>query len=226
MLRQASPAYARRSCQTLGPMSIIQRLLGKSTKVPLSASGSHPEMLEVTSRSLEEEFGRASKVASRLPMISLVALSRSWVQYSVEEMLECLDSIFPGQFTPAQRDRNWVTQESSDQLAIQCLVDGYAGFYYVNGVPGPYAAFSNFLFEVHDSGLRKLCSEQPFWFSVDVLRKHGTDEDAYRFAGLLLSALAHEDSAVLVQPFQGSCQRLTPKLRRQLAAGGSSYGTA
>lgn len=185
-------------------------------------------MLAAISRSWAQQFAPPSQPMREFRMISLVALSPSWVEYSLEEMQHQLASMFLGDFTSAQSQSNWVAEGLSGKgsFAIQCMVEGYAGLYIVNSSPGPYSAFSDFLASIEDPDLKKLAAEQPCWLSVDSVRSYSTDADAYRFVALLLSAIAPDDTRVLVDPSRGLAREFTPEIRRQLAAGDSSFNLA
>ena len=110
-------------------------------------------------------------------------------------------------------------------FAIQCMVDGYAGFYIVNSVPGPYSAFSDFLAAVEDPEVKRLASEQSCWFSIDSVRAYATAR-MRTFIALLLSVIAPSDSSILVHPARGIARKFTPEVWRQLAAGDNVYGLA
>ena len=160
-------------------------------------------------------------------MVSLVALSRSSPDLTLDSVRATLDALFPGQFLPPREEGNFVIDGSvpGATYMIQCTVEGASGIFMLHNVPGPYSEFS--VFPDHLSGpLRAIALEQPCWMSVDLMHAYGSEEDAYRFIGPVLAQLAPADTAVLLHPTKMMAVELTADVRRRLATGGQPFGAA
>jgi hypothetical protein len=161
-------------------------------------------------------------------MISLVALASSWRERSIDEIRQDLDAAFPGEFLPPRSEGNFVIEgpvEGASYL-VQCTIRNYTGMFLIHNVPSPYSAFSDYLQHIKDPETRRLADSQACWLSVDLMHQHTTEEDAYRFIGLVLGKLAPEDTRLLIHPSRYHVASFTPKLRAILAAGGQPFGTA
>jgi hypothetical protein len=153
-------------------------------------------------------------------MVSWVVLSATHVELTVDSLLETLDALYPGQFLPPG-DRNFVIEGPIPpaQFLIQSTVPGAAGTFMLNTVAGSYSEFSDFADHIDEPSLRALALAQAYWMSVDLVGRHKTDEDAYRFIGSLLARIAPADSAVLVHPSKATVIRFDEAVRRRLADG-------
>ena len=161
-------------------------------------------------------------------MVSLVALLPSWQELAVEEVRQALDALFPGAFLPPREEGNFVIEGPvpGASYLVQCTVPQYSGMFLIHNVPGPYSEFSDYLAHLVDPELRELGSKQPCWMSVDMMHRHTTDEDAYRFVSAALAKLAPPDAALLLHPSRYLAVLFAPEVRRTLASGGSPYGNA
>jgi hypothetical protein len=160
-------------------------------------------------------------------MVSLVVLSQSSPDLTLEGVQVLLDSLYPGQFLPPRDEGNFILDGAVPGAIymIQCTVPGSSGIFMLHNVPGPYTEFSDFVGHVDDPELRDLAVRQSSWMSVDLTHAYGTEEDAYRFIGGVLAQLAPADSAVLLHPSRLTSIRFDENIRRQLAAGGQPFGT-
>ncbi len=161
-------------------------------------------------------------------MVSLVALLPEWRELSLSEVREALDALFPGEFLPPREQGNFVIDGPvpGASFLIQCNVPGHAGMFLMHNVPGPYTEFSAFISHLADSKVKELAARLPCWMSVDLLHRHTTDEEGYRFVSAALAKLAPPDTALLVHPSRYIAIAFTPEVRRTLASGGFPYGTA
>ncbi len=161
-------------------------------------------------------------------MVSLVALTSSWRELSIDEVRSSLDALFPGMFLPPREEGNFVIDGPAPgaTFLVQCTVPGSSGMFLIHNVPGPYSEFSDYLSHVTDPSIRELASAQTCWMSVDLMHRHATDEEAYRFVSTVLAQLAPEDTAIVIHPSTYQAVRFSPEVRRTLAAAGSLYGTA
>ena len=152
-------------------------------------------------------------------MIGWVVMSNSDVALTVDSLRAALDSLYPGQFLPAN-DRTFVIDGAAEgQFMIQSNVAGAAGMFMLHTVPGPYTAFSNFAEYLTDPDLRTLATSQQFWLGVDNMHVHTTEAEAYRFIGAVLAKLAPPDAAMLVHPSMPIAVRFDEDIRRRLADG-------
>lgn len=90
--------------------------------------------------------------------------------------------------------------------------------FHLYSVPGPYTVFSDFADHIEDAALRQLAEAQECWLSVDLIHKHTTEQEAYRFIGKVLAKLAPPDAAVLVHPSRLVTLRFDDDVRRRLAS--------
>jgi hypothetical protein len=160
-------------------------------------------------------------------MVSLVVLSQSSLDLTLESVRKTLDSVFPGQFLPPREEGNFVIDGAVPGAVymIQCTVAGAGGMFMLHNVPGPYNEFSDF--SAHLSGpLLELALKQVCWISIDQIHAYGPEEDGYRFIGPVLAQLAPADSAVLLHPSKLTAVEFTQDVRRQLASGDQPFGVA
>jgi hypothetical protein len=160
-------------------------------------------------------------------MVSLVVLSQSSPDLTLDSMRASLDALFPGQFLPPKEEGNFVIDGPVEGATymIQCTVPGVSAMYMFHNVPGPYTEFSDF--PEHLSGsLRELAVDQACWMSVDLLHSYGSDQDPYRFIGAVLSQFAPPDANVLLHPSKMDAVEFTSEVRQQLASGGQPFGVA
>jgi hypothetical protein len=160
-------------------------------------------------------------------MTSLVMLSQSSPDLTLDSVRSLLDTLFPGQFLPPREQGNFVIDGAvpGATYMIQCTVPGAGGMYMLHNVAVRYSEFSDFPNHL-EGPIRELALQQPCWMSIDVIGKYGTDEDAYRFIGRALAQLASPDSAVLLHPSKMVATPFTETVRRQLAAGDHPFGVA
>jgi hypothetical protein len=165
-------------------------------------------------------LGGAAPEEPEPDMISWVVLSNTCLDPTVESMRATLDQLYPGQFLPAN-DSNFVIEgpEPEWQFMIQSNVDGAAGMFMLQAVPGPYTMFSDFAEVITEPELRTLAVAQRAWLSVDAMHVHTTEAEAYRLIGSLLAKLAPPDAAVLVHPSKPIAMRFDDDIRKQLADG-------
>jgi hypothetical protein len=184
-------------------MNLLSRLFGKKTPPPSQRHGGGD-------------------------MVSLVALLPSWQELTVDEVRESLDALFPGAFLPPREEGNFVIEGPvpGTSYLIQCTVPEHTGMFLMHNVPGPYSEFSDYLTRLVDPVLRELAAKQPCWMSVDLMHRHTTHEDGYRFVSAALAKLAPSDTAVLLHPSRYVAVPFTVGVRRTLASGGSPYGNA
>lgn len=142
---------------------------------------------------LDRLFGRKDSETAKQKhgardMVSLVVLSQSCPDLTLESVRNTLDAVFPGQFLPPREEGNFVIDGAvpGATYMIQCTIENASGVFMLHNVPGPYSEFSDFL--KHLSGpLRALALEQPCWMSVDLMHAYGSKEDGYRFVGPVLA---------------------------------------
>jgi hypothetical protein len=161
-------------------------------------------------------------------MVSLVALLPSWQERTVEEIRQSLDLLFPGVFLPPREEGNFVVEGPvpGASYLVQFTFPYHCGMFLIHNVPGPYSEFSDYLAHLKDPELRQLEVEPPCWISVDLMHRHTTDEDGYRFVSTVLAALAPPDTALLLHPSRYFAAPFSAEVRRTLASGGSPYGRA
>jgi hypothetical protein len=185
-------------------------------------------------RLLETLFGRrraASQRARDREMISLVVLSNSYVEFTLDALREQLDQIYPGYCLPPRERGTFVVEGNLDgaEFLIQSDIPGAAGMFLLHSVPGPYTIFSDFAAHIADASLRQLAEAQTCWLSVFLMHRDTpteSTEDAYRFISSVLAQLAPTDTAALVHPSRLITIAFTEEVRRTLASGGQVFGTA
>jgi hypothetical protein len=155
-------------------------------------------------------------------MVSLVVLSSTPLDLTLESVRQALESLYPGQYLPPREEGNFVIDGAVQgaQFMVHCALPGVAGFYQLNSVPGPYTEFSDFARHMADAALRQVATAQTCWLSID--RMHGYDsseEGAYRFIGSLLGLLAPADASVLLHPSHYAAVGFTEEIRRRLVEG-------
>jgi hypothetical protein len=161
-------------------------------------------------------------------MMSLVVLSKSHVELTLDTLRDGLDQIYPGQFLPPREQGNFVMDGSvpGAEFLIQSSISGASGMFLLHNVPGPYTEFSNFADHIADASLRQLAEQQTCWLSVDLIRQYNSEEDAYRLIGSVLAKFSPRDAAALVHPSRLVTIGFNDDVRRQLASGGQPFGTA
>jgi hypothetical protein len=155
-------------------------------------------------------------------MVSWVVLSNSYVELTLDLLRESLDQLYPGQFLPPREQGNFVVDGNVPgvEFFIQSTLAGAAGTFFLYSVPGPYTEFSDFADHIEDASLRQFAEAQECWLSVDLIHKHTTEQEAYRFIGNVLAKLAPRDAAVLVHPSRLVTLRFDDHVRRRLANSG------
>ena len=161
-------------------------------------------------------------------MISLVVLSNSYVELTLDTLRHRLDQAFPGYFLPPRERGTFVIDgnEPGVEFLIQSDIPDARGMFLLHNVPGPYTAFSDFAAHIADASLRELAEAQTCWLSIDLMHRQTPAEEAYRFIGRALAQLAPPDAAVLVHPSRLITVAFNDDVRRQLASGGQVFGTA
>ncbi len=153
-------------------------------------------------------------------MISGVVLANTYVELKLDSLRQKLDELYPGQFLPARLQGNFVVLGPAEgQFLIQCHVTGVAGAFMLNSSRGAYTELSDFAATIADRALRREVESQRCWLSVDLVHKHTTEPDAYRFIGHLLARLAPADAAFLVYPARRATIAFDDTIRRRLANG-------
>lgn len=154
-------------------------------------------------------------------MVSWVVLSNTHVEFKLDQVRKKLDELYPGLFLPPRDKGNFlVAGPVPGQFLIQSSAPAAAGTFLLQSVPGPYTKFSDFAAWITNLALRQKAEAQCCWLSVDLVIKHTTEEDAYRFIGRLLAKLAPADAAVLVHPTKPIAIPFDDSVRRRLAADG------
>jgi hypothetical protein len=154
-------------------------------------------------------------------MVSLVILSKSYVALDADKLRAKLDETFPGEFVPQRDQGSFVVDGPVEraQFLIQSRVANAAGTFMLNSVPGPYTKFSDFAKFIKDRAIRRQARAQRSWLSIDLIAKHTTEDDAYRFIGRALAVLAPRDAAYLVHPSRRVVVAFDDNVRRRLANG-------
>lgn len=156
-------------------------------------------------------------------MVSWVVLSNSYPEMDADKLRAKLDEAFPGEFLPPRKDAGSFVIDGPverAQFLIQSRVRGAEGTFMLNNVPGPYTEFSDFDRFITDRAMRRRAAAQRSWLSIDLIGKHTTDENAYRFIGRVLAKLAPHDAAFLVHPARRIVIFFDEDVRRKLADGG------
>ena len=154
-------------------------------------------------------------------MVSWVILSKSYVSLNLDKLRFILDEVFPGEFVPQREQGSFVIEGPVEraQFLIQSRVAGAAGMFMLNSVPGPYTMFSDFVRHIEDRKVARAAAALQNWLSIDLVAKHTTEEDAYRFIGRALAVLAPRDTAYLVHPTRRTVIAFDDDVRRKLASG-------
>ncbi len=164
--------------------------------------------------------GAQSLPGSRREMVSLVALSNSYVDLDVQSLSKALDELYPGKFVPLEQQANFVVgARIPGQFLVKSTIPGAAGLFMVQSVPGPYTEFSDFAQFIADASLRRTAEAQRCWLSIDLVHMITNKDEAYRFIAVALAKLAPADAAVLAKPENNSAVLFTAELRSRLAAG-------
>jgi hypothetical protein len=153
-------------------------------------------------------------------MIGWVVLSESWVELTEETLRAQLDRLYPGEFLPPRERGTFVVAGAVDdiQFLVNSAIAGATGLFMLQSVPGPYTEFSPFAGHIQDAALRRIAIAQQAWLGLERIGGHNED-DAYRFIGKVLVALAPDDAAVLVHPSRLTSFPFDAALRRNLANG-------
>ncbi len=154
-------------------------------------------------------------------MVSWVVLSNSYVALDADKLRARLDQAFPGAFVPQREEGSFVVEGTVEgaQFLIQSRVAGASGTFMLMSVPGPYTAFSDFARFIKERAVRRQARAQQSWLSIDLMAKHTTEDDAYRFIGRALAALAPRDAAYLVHPTRRIVIAFDDDVRRRLGSG-------
>ncbi len=158
-------------------------------------------------------------------MISLVVLSNSYVELTLDALRERLEQVYPGRFLPPREKGTFIVDGNVPgvEFLIQSDIPGAAGMFLLYSVPGPYTEFSDFAEHIPDASLRQLARAQACWLSVDLVHQYTTEEEAYRFIGSVLAHLAPRDAAVLVHPSRLMTIAFDDRVRQELASGGAGF---
>jgi hypothetical protein len=159
-------------------------------------------------------------------MISLVVLSGSYVEITLDSLRESMEETFPGSFLPPRDQGTFIVDGPVPgvQFLIQSDIPGAAGMFMLQSVPGPYTEFSDFAEHIADASLRRLAEAQSCWLSIDLLHLYTSEQDAYRFIGRALARLAPPDAAALVQPARPVTVAFNDQVRSALASGDNLLG--
>jgi hypothetical protein len=181
-------------------------------------------------RFLQDLFGRRKKAMpprQRRDMISLVVLSNSYVEVTLDTLREHLEQVYPGRFLPPREKGTFVVEGNipDTPFLIQSDIPGAAGSFLLHSVPGPYTMFSDFAAHISNFSLRRLAQAQCCWLSVDLIHHDTTEGEAYRFIGSVLAKLAPRDAAAVVHPSRLVTIAFDDEVRRKLANGGQVFGT-
>jgi hypothetical protein len=153
-------------------------------------------------------------------MVSWVVLSSTHVRLNVNRLRERLDEVYPGYFLPPRERGTFVLDGTvPGQFMIQSAIPNASGMFFLQSVPGPYTDVSDFAAAIDDRAVRRHAMAQRAWLSVDLIARHTTDEDAYRFIGRVLAKLAPADAAFLVDPEKRTTTLFDDEVRRRLANG-------
>jgi len=161
-------------------------------------------------------------------IISLVVLSNSYVELTLDTLRGHLEELYPGRFLPPREKGTFVVASNvpDTPFLIQSDIPEAAGTFLLHSVPGPYTAFSDFAEHITDAGLRQLAQAQTCWLSVDLIHRDTTEAEAYRFIGSVLAELAPRDAAALVHPSRRLTIAFDDQVRRALANGGQVFGAS
>lgn len=151
-------------------------------------------------------------------MIGWVVLSDSWVELTEETLRAQLDRLYPGEFLPPREQGTFVVSGpvAGAQFLINSAIAGATGMFLLQSVPGPYTEFSPFAEHIHDAALRRRAAAQQAWLGLEQIAGDNED-DAYRFIGKVLAALAPSDAAVLVHPSRLTAYPFDADMRRKLS---------
>jgi hypothetical protein len=155
-------------------------------------------------------------------MASLVVLSNTYVDLTLDTLRQRLDSLYPGEFLPPRNEGSFVVDGVVEgaTFMIKSAVPGASGLYMLHSVPGPYTEFSNFDEFIDDPQLCEFAQSQTCWLSVDLMMRDSVPEqEAYRFIGSVLALFAPADAAALVHPTKSLTVRFDDDVRCRLAKG-------
>jgi hypothetical protein len=158
--------------------------------------------------------------AQQREMVGWVVLSNTPLELTAESLRGTLEQLHPGKFVPGDRS-NFVIEGpvAGTQFLVQSNVPGAAGLFMVQNISTPYKDVSGFADRIADPQMRAEALSQQAWLSVDNIRFYERREDAYRFIGRVLAALAPADAAFLVHPSRLTTIRFDDGVRRRLASG-------
>ncbi len=176
---------------------------------------------------LDRFFGKKTKAGAHTSfdgrqMTSLVVLSKSRANLTLDSLRETLDSIWPGEFLPPKDSGNFVVAGpvKGAMFMVVCNIPGYAGGFMIHSVPASYDGYSDFKQCIKDAELIQIVNTHRSWLSVDRIMPQGTEEEHYRFIGVLLSRIAPEDSVAVVHPTKLLTIRFTEEVRTSLSLDG------
>lgn len=202
-----------------GLMKQTARILGSLLAVALTwvgLSGAGAQNLSGSG----ERSPSPSGASPRRELISLVALSSSYVELDVRSLSKALDELYPGKFLPLEQQANFVVgARIPGQFLVKSTIPGAKGMFMVQSVPGPYTEFSDFARFIADASLRRKAEAQGCWLSIDLVSMITNKDEAYHFIAVALAKLAPADTAVVVKPENNAAVIFTAELRSQLAAG-------
>jgi hypothetical protein len=160
-------------------------------------------------------------------MLSLVALSNSAVELTLDSLRARLDQIYTRHFVPPREQGTFIIDgEVKDvQFLIQSSIDAAKELFMLNSVPAPYTKFSDFHRRISDPALRTTAAAQKCWLSVDLVRRYTTDDEAYGFISRVIAHLAPMDTAALVDPDKAVTIPFDDNVRRKLASGARVFTT-
>jgi hypothetical protein len=201
----------------MGPLKHSLLVLGSLLAVALTWAG----LSGADAQNSSGSGGRAPGPGTpRREMISLVALSGSYVDLSVQSLSKALDELYPGKFVPLEQQTNFVVGgRAPGQFLVKSTIPGAAGMFMVLSVPGPYTEFSDFARFIADPVLRRKAEAQRSWLSVDLIAMMTNKDEAWRFIAAAVAKLAPADAAFVVNPETNSTAVFSAALRSQLAAG-------
>lgn len=166
--------------------------------------------------------GRGPRVDELRDAVSLIVLSNTYVELTVDRLRATLNQLYPGEFLPP-RQNNFVIDGAvpGATFFIQCSVPGARGTFMMHSVPGPYTDVSDFARQVADAALRKRAERQACWMSVDLRGRHSTagEDEPYRLIGALLAKLAPADAAFIVDLATSEMVEFSQEVRGRLACG-------
>ncbi len=79
-------------------------------------------------------------------MVSLVVLSKTCVELTLDSLRQSLDSLYPGELLPPREQGSFVVEDAMQDVTflIKSGIPGASGLFMLDSVPGRYTEFSNF----------------------------------------------------------------------------------